>query len=757
MPPSDPNLHDNGKHPHSPRNGSSGRAPLTSPQFALIDTTAHRPVPAAPALNAAPNPLALLKALRRRWLPALAAGLVLGAVAAVVTWYFPGLVRTGAYSVVRVNAKPRHLVYNVGDSEFDFEKYQKTQAALVRQQSILEAALRDPKVADLASLPAPAQRVAWLERDLTVDFTAGPEVMRITLKGEHPTELVDVVNAVTREYLRESARLEREDLAVRLEKVTAAAGKYQEELRVKREALHKLTGSLVEDTDATRTAVKQRLAAEQLGQAERDLLQVRSELARLESEVETRRAREKGPAPEVPDYLVEDAIDTRLQKDPFIAKAVTRLAELDAEIGVVMRVARDPERQSAKARREAEAVREAVESYRRQIRTIVVKSLQDRARGDFHAETQKMTERVATLRQQERLLADRTKQLAEDAGQGKGGVDVQPLRDDIAKAEEVARKVGEQAQALRIEQDEPPRVTLLQQAVVLPRDDRKQMQMAGMAGLGVFGCVVFGFAWWEFRSRRVATPDEVSQGLGLRLLGALPRMPERVRRRLGGPNGKQDQRWHSLLNESIDVTRTLLLHDAQAGSLQVVLVTSAAEGEGKTSLATQLAASLARAGRKTLLIDCDLRKPAAHRLFELPLEPGFSEVLRGEVHLADVVRPTRLSRLWLISAGICDSHATQALAQDNVEAVFEELRGQYDYIVLDSAPVLPVADSLLLARHADGVIFAILRDESRLPRVHAAQQRLAAVGVRVLGAVLNGTTGDAYGSAYQDSTPVVAR
>jgi succinoglycan biosynthesis transport protein ExoP len=755
MPPSDPNLNPNARPPLGSRHGPAAPGPLTSPHTAVIDNPGHRVLPAPPAaLAAPPNPLALLKALRRRWLPALAAGLVLGVAAAVGVSLIPGLARTGAFALVRVAARPTQLVYNTGETDADFEKYQKTQAALVRHQAVIDAVLRDPRVADLSALPAPAQRADWLQRNLVVDFTLGPEVMRIQILGEKTAELTEVVNAVTREYLNESGRLERQDRAVRLDKVTAAAAKCEEDLRVKREALRKLLGPQADDSDAMGIAIKQRLAAEQLAGVERDLLQVHADLARLEIDVDAR-TKGKAVAAEPADYVVDELVAAHLEKDPFASKLVARQAELQQQIAVTMRVARDPDAQSAEARREAEAVRETLQKYLQQQRGGVVKSLQERARGEFQAETAKMSDKLAALKQQETLLADKAKRLALDASPVRGGVDVRPLRDEIAKAETSSKRVGEQAQALRIEQDAPSRVTPLQDAVVLPRDDKKVVQMAGIAGVGVFGCVLFGFAWWEFRSRRVASLDEVSQGLGLRLLGALPRMPNKVRR-LAGPNVKPDPRWQTLLNESIDVTRTLLLHDAQAEALQVVLVTSAAEGEGKTSLASQLAASLARAGRKTLLVDCDLRKPAMHKLFDLPLEPGFSEVLRGEVGLADVVRPTRLSRLWLVSAGICDSHATQALAQDNVAAIFEELRGQFDYVILDSAPVLPVADSLLLAQHVDGVIFSILRDESRLPRVYAAQQRLASLGVRILGAVINGTPGDAYGSAYQNTVPVTA-
>ena len=105
---------------------------------------------------------------------------------------------------------------------------------------------------------------------------------------------------------------------------------------------------------------------------------------------------------------------------------------------------------------------------------------------------------------------------------------------------------------------------------------------------------------------------------------------------------------------------------ARTDNVHVIMITSAGIGEGKTSLASQLAASLARSWSKTLLIDGDLRHPATHTLFKLPLEPGFSEVLRGEASAGRSRQADALSRLWLMPAGHCDAHAVQALAQDNV-------------------------------------------------------------------------------------------
>src|SRR5205085_3969421 len=116
------------------------------------------------------------------------------------------------------------------------------------------------------------------------------------------------------------------------------------------------------------------------------------------------------------------------------------------------------------------------------------------------------------------------------------------------------------------------------------------------------------------------------------------------------------------------------------------------------------------------------------------------------ISLGDAVKPTQLSRLWLMPAGHWDAHAIQALAQDGVASMFDQLKEQYDFIVVDSCPILPVADSLLLGQHVDGVIFSILRDVSRLPSIQAAQHKLRSLGVRTLGAVVIGGSDDPGGS-----------
>jgi len=280
--------------------------------------------------------------------------------------------------------------------------------------------------------------------------------------------------------------------------------------------------------------------------------------------------------------------------------------------------------------------------------------------------------------------------------------------------------------------------------VIRPDEQKRKLMAAGIGGGGALTLVLFLIAWWESRRQRVNSVDEVIHGLGMKLMGTVPALPNR---RISPTN--PDIRWQNILTESVDTARTMLLHKARSESLQAIMVTSATGGEGKTSLSSHLAASLARAGRKTLLLDADLRNPAIHRLFGLERSPGLADLLRGEVEWAETIQPTAAPGLFLVPAGQCDGLALQALAQDAFRNIVGHLRSEFDFIVVDSAPVLPVADSLLIGQSVDGVIFSILRDVSRLPKVYSAHQRLEMLGVRMLGAVVSGARVEDYGPDYE--------
>jgi capsular exopolysaccharide synthesis family protein len=192
--------------------------------------------------------------------------------------------------------------------------------------------------------------------------------------------------------------------------------------------------------------------------------------------------------------------------------------------------------------------------------------------------------------------------------------------------------------------------------------------------------------------------------------------------------------------ETFRILRTALLFSSAGPAPQVILVTSAAAGEGKTVTALNLASALAESGRRVLLVDVDLRHPGCHTLLRVPLRPGLSNYLDGGTELARVVRELKSPRLSFISAGPRPANPADLVGSERMRAALDELRGHYDFIVLDSPPVLPVTDAVLLARRADSVLLVLKGQAAPSDLVRRARDQLVLAGARVSGVVVNNVT-----------------
>jgi capsular exopolysaccharide synthesis family protein len=189
------------------------------------------------------------------------------------------------------------------------------------------------------------------------------------------------------------------------------------------------------------------------------------------------------------------------------------------------------------------------------------------------------------------------------------------------------------------------------------------------------------------------------------------------------------------LVEAYRTLRTALLL-SRATSPRVILVASAAGGEGKTTTAVNAAVALAGCGANVLLIDADLRLPRCHEALEEPEAPGLTEYLAGEVNTPPF-QVTRFQSLTLLAAGRQAANPTELLTCWRLPSLLREARERFDFVVIDSPPVLAVSDGLLLADLADGVVFVAEPGRSRQDDVRVALQRLQQTGAVPLGAVLN--------------------
>ncbi len=198
------------------------------------------------------------------------------------------------------------------------------------------------------------------------------------------------------------------------------------------------------------------------------------------------------------------------------------------------------------------------------------------------------------------------------------------------------------------------------------------------------------------------------------------------------------QRPRSAMAESFRALRTLILLPDAPQPPQVLLVTSAQPGEGKTSASVNLAMALAQQGRRVLLMDGDLRKPEIANTLGLEGAEGLSGILAGAHDLdASVQRCELMPNLWTLGAGPCPPNPSELLASAAMGRLLSDLRLRFDYLVIDSPPVLLVTDATVLAKAADGIVMVVESGVTSRGAVVRAYKTLEASGGRVLGTVVN--------------------
>jgi len=190
--------------------------------------------------------------------------------------------------------------------------------------------------------------------------------------------------------------------------------------------------------------------------------------------------------------------------------------------------------------------------------------------------------------------------------------------------------------------------------------------------------------------------------------------------------------------EAYQVARANLDVAARDRAVRVMLVTSPRDGEGRTTVASNLAICLAQAGRRVLLVDADFRRPSQHALHGLIRSRGLSQVLRDLVSAARVVQPTPIKNLEVITCGGEVANPVELLSSPRLREFLDEARANYDAVIIDSPSLLGVADPALLGALADGLLLVVRTAVTRRDDAHRALELLRELGTPILGVIANG-------------------
>jgi succinoglycan biosynthesis transport protein ExoP len=226
-----------------------------------------------------------------------------------------------------------------------------------------------------------------------------------------------------------------------------------------------------------------------------------------------------------------------------------------------------------------------------------------------------------------------------------------------------------------------------------------------------------------------------------RMLNRVTDMRVGKRRGNGSKNGKAaDSVFEGYKTGKGEVYRTIrtgVLFSRAGSPPKTILITSSIEGEGKTFTAVNTAVAFAHTGASTLLIDADLRRPNCHAMLETENNVGLSEVLVGQCEASDLIQRKNGSSFHFLAAGSSPPNPAELLTSLKMRQVMESLGEHYDYILIDSAPLMYASDTIGIATMVDGVVVVLGADTAK-QNVRRACDRLSRVGAKILGMVLNG-------------------
>ena len=207
----------------------------------------------------------------------------------------------------------------------------------------------------------------------------------------------------------------------------------------------------------------------------------------------------------------------------------------------------------------------------------------------------------------------------------------------------------------------------------------------------------------------------------------------------------------SITAESYRSLRTNIQYSSIDKQVKTLVVTSSNAGEGKSTVSGNLAYTFFQGGKRVLIIDCDLRKPSLHRKFNVYNEVGLTDVLVGTSELNKVMKKID-DNLYLLTTGTLPPNPAEIIGSNTMENFLDECKINFDYIILDTPPILPVTDSKLLAIKADATVLVVRSEISKLKHVSQAFKELGKVNANVIGTILNDVEVHSERLYYNNST-----
>jgi len=687
-------------------------------------------------------------AFRRRWFLILFLSLVTAGGTGYAVWRFLPPPKASANVIYEISADTPAVLARLPD-EREFNSFKNLQSNIVMKRSVLASILNEPGITSIHECTLAKDPFKWLEDTLKIDFKLGREYMRVTADLQKAPDALALINAVHKYYIYEAVNKEKENRLTKLAEVQALKGensKARDELLAKLRELGEKGGTPSDKV----AALQQEFLSLSLKQSQAERLQISSEIRRLRIELAGRSSEtKKAPKNDPPEHLIVAELEQNQQlkaEKAYLLDLERRHKEYQDTLAPGVST---PQLQTlAKAVAEQKAIVEALPT---KLRAAAVESARAKHFITVSSDKESITKRLETAEALEKKLEAEIRSMAENVKQlSSTQHEFEKSKSEIALLEKLTETLSEKVQNMGIEIKARDRVNVFQEpTVVTPDDAPRRLKFALMA---VLGGIVIGAApvWFrELRRRIFHEEEQLVESVSIPLIGTIPFIPRK--RRSHAKNAVLAQpRTRAMVTESIDSARATVLFKLQENGGRALMITSSVAGEAKSSVSGHIAISLARAGFRTLIIDSDMRRPTLHRVFGCKKGPGFSDVLLGFKDLEEATQSCQLQNLFVLTAGDWIPAASSSLASGAWTDVLNEAKERFDVVIVDSPPVLLVADALAMARDVDGVLLSALKDVSEIDLINKSVHKLESLGIAPMGMIASGVTHRMYTSRYYD-------
>lgn len=624
---------------------------------------------------------------------------------------------------------------------------------LIESPLVLEPILADAEVCQAPSLRDPETRARELRKRLSLGNAGSKALLSVSYQDQDPKYAALVCNAIVESYLRQRQAFDNKRVSDLESMLTPAIDRWRIEVEEHQNRVRELSKQTqgydpfsdvarIEHGTSKMTSLFNQLT---FVKAEEEVLRARikAEQSRRERGEDLDAMVDLSPSPdEIEQFVANDHDVTDLRERH--SRKVQQIRQLEDHDLVRVRrgwydelviEARSLASELAKAE-EVAREKALVELSKRAKEDVIAR----RAR-DFVEMCEKLDEMQTMRETLEQSFATEKERLEQFAG---NSVDLYFAKQQYHQAATILEKLTMRISSLRTERQRGSTMQTLTRATPpnTPVETLPAKKIVVFGG-GAFALPFLLAVLWELMVKRISTPDAIESRRLMPVIGEVARLP--IGSFLSGNK--------RIFEESVDTLRANLLLSTELGEIRSLAVASSMSGEGKSSLASQLAVSIAKAtGETVLLIDADLRSPDQHHLFGLEMGSGLVGVLSGRVSLDAAVDRSLGDLVHVLPAGYLDASPHRILAPSALRDLLDHALNDigYRYVLFDTAPVLAAGETLAVAAEVDATLLCVMRDVSRLDNVERTIRRLESTGASMAGMVFNGVPSRQYAYRYGD-------